>query len=190
MAPRPLLEIIICSTRPGRKGPALATWVEGVARAHGGFDVELVGLKEVDLPLLDEPNHPMLSTYEHDHTKRWSETIKRADALIFVMPEYNHSFNAALKNAIDYLHHEWANKPVGLVSYGGVAAGTRAVQTIKPTMQALSMIVVPSSINISGFTAFLNDDEVFEAAPGLDGATEAMLDAMLRWTETLAPLRG
>ena len=39
------------------------------------------------------------------------------------MPEYNFGINAPLKNAIDYLHSEWQDKPVGFVSYGGVAAG-------------------------------------------------------------------
>jgi NAD(P)H-dependent FMN reductase len=190
MAARPLLEIIICSTRPGRKGASVARWVEAVALEHGGFNVELVDLAEVNLPIFDEPNHPMFATYVHDHTKAWSATVARADAFVFVMPEYNHSFNAALKNALDYLNKEWTNKAVGLVSYGGIAAGTRAVQAIKPVLGALGTHVIIESINIANFATFINDDGVFEPAPGLEEATSAMLDALTRWTSALASLRS
>jgi NAD(P)H-dependent FMN reductase len=190
MAARPLLEVIICSTRPGRRGAAVAQWVDAVAREHGGFDVELVDLAAVNLPVFDEPNHPMLATYVHEHTKAWSATVARADAFVFVMPEYNHSFNAALKNALDYLNREWAYKAVGLVSYGGVAAGTRAAQAIKPVLGALGTHVVVESINIPSFTTFINDDEVFEPAPGLKEATIAMLDSVARWTSALESLRA
>jgi NAD(P)H-dependent FMN reductase len=190
MAARPLLEIIICSTRPGRKGMAVAEWVDTVAHEHEGFSVELIDLADVALPLFDEPNHPMHANYVHEHTKAWSATVARADAFVFVMPEYNHSYNAALKNALDYLNREWAYKAVGLVSYGGVAAGTRAVQAIKPVFGALGTHVVVESINIPNFAAFINDDEVFQPAPGLKEATFAMLDSVSRWTAALATLRS
>ena len=113
--PRPVLQIIAASTRPGRRGIAVARWVQQLAEAHGGFDVELVDLAEVALSVFDEPNHPRLRRYEHQHTKDWSATVERADAYVFVTPEYNHSFPASVKNALDYLSLEWADKPAGLV---------------------------------------------------------------------------
>src|SRR4051812_46674182 len=114
------LEIIIASTRPNRVGLPVARWIETEARTHGGFDeVELVDLAEVDLPFMNEPHHPRLRDYQLQHTKDWSAKVDSADAFVFVMPEYNYGFTAPLKNAIDYLHHEWRYKPVGLVSYGG-----------------------------------------------------------------------
>jgi NAD(P)H-dependent FMN reductase len=88
---------------------------------------------------MDEPHHPKVRRYTHEHTKRWSETVERADAFVFVMPEYNHTFTAPLKNALDYLVHEWAFKPVGFVSCGGLSAGLRAVQSLKPAVTALNM---------------------------------------------------
>ena len=120
---QPKLLIIISSTRPGRIGLPVANWFLEQAAAHGGFELELVDLYELDLPLLDEPNHPRLRQYTKEHTRAWSETVDGADAVVFVTAEYNHSFTAALKNAIDYLHNEWRHKPLGFVSYGGVAAG-------------------------------------------------------------------
>ena len=126
------LLIIIASTRPGRVGLPVARWFEQHARAHGGLEVNVADLAEWNLPFLDEPNHPRLGRYTKDHTKRWSAEVDAADAFAFVMPEYNHAFNAPLKNAIDFLFAEWRHKPAGFVSYGGVAGGMRAVQQLKP----------------------------------------------------------
>ena len=121
---KPVLRVIIGSTRPGRVGPSVAEWIIERAREHGGFDVEVTDLAELNLPMYDEPNHPRLQKYVHQHTKDWSALVDGSDAFIFVMPEYNYGFNAATKNAIDYLFKEWAHKAAGIVSYGGVAAGT------------------------------------------------------------------
>jgi NAD(P)H-dependent FMN reductase len=109
----------------------IGQWVRDRAVAHGGFEVELVDLAEINLPFLDEPGHPRLGQYTKPHTKDWSARVDAADAFVFVTPEYNYGMPGSLKNAIDYLHREWAYKPVGFVSYGGIAAGTRAVQMTK-----------------------------------------------------------
>ena len=61
----PKLNVIVTSTRPGRVGYPIGQWFVEAAKAHGGFDVELVDLAEVGLPLLDEPNHPRLGQYLH-----------------------------------------------------------------------------------------------------------------------------
>jgi NAD(P)H-dependent FMN reductase len=91
------------------------------------FSIDLVDLKEVNLPLLDEPEHPRLQHYRHDYTKAWSATVQRADAYVFVTPEYNHGAPPVLINALDCVFVEWNYKPAGFVSYGGVSAGTRSV---------------------------------------------------------------
>ena len=93
---KPVLQIVIASTRPGRVGLPVAQWFEQAAVAHGGFEVEVIDLAEINLPFLDEPNHPRLRQYVHQHTKDWSAVIERGDAYVFVMPEYNFGFNAVL----------------------------------------------------------------------------------------------
>ena len=183
----PHLQVIIGSTRPGRVGKAVAEWVQAEAVAHGGFEVELVDLADVALPLLDEPNHPRFGKYINDHTKAWSATISRGDAFIFVIPEYNHSYSAAVKNALDYLHSEWQYKPVGLVSYGGVAAGTRAVQALKPVLTALKAVPLVESVNIPFVTQFLHDG-AFVPNETLSGSTKTLLDELVRWTGALQTL--
>ena len=119
----PRLQIFIVSTRPSRKGPLVADLVRGQARQHGHFDIEIVDLAEVNLPLMDEPEHPRLQRYQHEHTKAWSARISKADAFVFVTPEYNFSAPPPLLNAIDYLVHEWAYNP----SASSAMAGSRAV---------------------------------------------------------------
>ena len=185
----PVLQIIIASTRPGRVGPSVASWIHERAVAHGGFDVELVDLAEVNLPMFDEPKHPRFRQYVHQHTKDWSATIERADAFIFVVPEYNYGFNAAIKNAIDYLNAEWQHKPVGFVSYGGVAAGTRAVQMLKQVITTLKMVPMFDAVNIPFVQQFLDEDRKLQPNDIMETAATTMLDELVRWTASLRTLR-
>lgn len=184
------LEIIVASTRPGRVGRSVADWIEKDAVNHGGFDdVELVDLAEVNLPFMNEPHHPRLQKYQHQHTRDWSAKISEADAFVFVMPEYNYGYNAELKNAIDYLNKEWAHKPVGLVSYGGVAAGTRAAQMIKQVVTGLRMTPLAEAVSIPFVQQFLNDDGAFEPNDVLTTAAQVMLDELVRVAGVLRQLR-
>jgi NAD(P)H-dependent FMN reductase len=184
---RPLLQVLIASTRPGRIGPAFARWFVARAEQHGGFEVEVVDLAEVALPFMDERHHPRLAKYEHEHTKAWSATVSRADAFVFVTPEYNYGYNAVLKNAIDYLHKEWADKPLGFVSYGGVAAGTRSVQQLKQVVTALRMVPVVESVNVPFAAQFLGDDGQVRPNDIMNTSSDAMLTELARLTARLRP---
>ncbi len=186
---KPALQIIIGSTRPGRVGPAVAAWFRDLAAADGQFEVERVDLAEVNLPLLDEPAHPRLGQYTHQHTKDWSATVSRGDAYVFVIPEYNYGFNAATKNAIDYLHREWQYKPAGFVSYGGIAAGTRAVQMLKQVLTTLRMTPVTESVNVPFVQQFLTGSGEFQPNDVLTEAAAAMLSELARMSEALRALR-
>jgi len=185
------LQIIIASTRPSRKGPAIAAWFEGVARRHGGFEIEMVDLAAVNLPMMNEPEHPRLQKYQHEHTKTWSGRVAKADAFVFVTPEYNFSTPPALVNALDYLVQEWAYKPVGYVSYGGVSGGLRSVQTNKLLVTALKMMPLPEAVTLPFFTK-LFDQATGAFSPGEVQAKAAtvMLDELAKWAGALAPLRG
>ncbi len=184
----PNLLIIIASTRPGRAGLPVAGWFEPIARAHGAFDVTVADLAEWNLPFLDEPNHPKLRRYTKEHTRRWSAEVDAADAFVFVMPEYNHGFNAPLKNAIDYLHQEWAHKPAGFVSYGGVAAGMRAVQQLKQVLISLNMLPVNDAVAIQFIAKQIEDGELV-VGEILDQAADAMLTELARVAEAARSLR-
>ncbi len=184
------LKIIIASTRPGRKGPALANWIFEVAKKHTEFSVELLDLAEVNLPFLDEPNHPRLQKYTKEHTKKWSATINAADAFIFVTPEYNFGYPATLKNAIDFLNNEWLYKPVAFVSYGGIAGGTRSMQALKQVITAINMVPVVEAVNVPFFTKYIDEQNKFNADEGINKAAEGMMKELLKWTETLHQMRN
>jgi NAD(P)H-dependent FMN reductase len=185
----PNLTIIVVSTRPGRAGLPISQWFTARAKDHGGFDVTVVDLAELQLPLLDEPNHPRLGKYTKNHTKEWSAIVDAADAFVIVTPEYNYGYPASIKNAIDYLHREWAYKPVGFVSYGGVAAGTRAVQQLKQVVTTLRMLPIFESVNIPFHAQLIGGDGALQPNDAMEQAASAMLTELARTEAALRPLR-
>jgi NAD(P)H-dependent FMN reductase len=183
------LKIIVASTRPGRAGLPIGKWIDAVARKHEGFDnVELLDLAEINLPFFDEPNHPRLRRYVHPHTIAWSEAVDSADAFVFVSPEYNHAMTAPLKNALDYLTAEWAYKPVGIVTYGGLSGGTRAAQGIRQVASVLKMIPVPEAVALPMVFPQIVDGE-FVPTDANVAAANVMLDEVAKVSVALAPLR-
>ena len=182
------LLVIVGSTRPGRAGLPISQWFAEQAQSRADVQVTVADLAELNLPLLDEPNHPRLRQYLNRHTKEWSAIVDAADAIVFVPAEYNHSYPAALKNAIDYLHQEWQYKPVGFVSYGGVSAGTRAVAALKPVVSVLKMVPVAENVNIPFHTQFI-DDGVVEPNDTMTQAADTMVDELVRVAAALRPLR-
>lgn len=186
----PQLTVIIASTRPGRGGTPVAEWFVDAAREHGAFDVVVADLAEIALPMMDEPAHPRLQQYQHQHTRGWSAVIEASDAFAVVMPEYNYGFNAPLKNAIDYLHNEWKYKPMGFVSYGGISGGTRAVQMLKQVVTTLKVTPLSEAVSIPFYTQFVDDDGVLRPNEIMRDAAQAVLDELARYEQALRPLRA
>jgi NAD(P)H-dependent FMN reductase len=183
------LKIITASTRPGRRGIAVSRWVLDFLQSNPEFSTEHLDLAEINLPLMDEPHHPRLQNYTKQHTKDWSEKISEADAFVMVMPEYNHGFIAPIKNALDFLVNEWTYKAVGLVSYGGLSAGTRAVQLLKPVLCGLKMTPVTESVNIPFFESHIKDG-VFTASDLLNKNLGGMLVEIAKVDKGLRTIRS
>lgn len=184
------LHIIICSTRPGRQGPKVAEWFHGVASEEAGFETELVDLADFELPVFDEAKHPRLQQYEHEHTRRWSKSVDAADAFVFVTPEYNFFAPPSVVNAITYLSKEWAYKPAGVVSYGGISGGLRSAQSERLLFTSVRMMPIPEGVPIPLFSQHIGDDGVFRPTdPVVEGAKK-MLGELHRWAEALKPMRG
>lgn len=184
------LLVVIASVRPGRVGEPVADWFIPIAEADERFEVEVADLKELDLPFMDEPNMPGRREYTQEHTKNWSAIVDRADAFVFVTPEYNATPAPALKNAIDFLYHEWAFKPASFVSYGGVWAGARAVQALKPTLTQLSVMPVPEMVPIPGVSGQLDDEGNFQGSEINEKGAATMLGSLAKWSEALKTLRS
>lgn len=186
---KPVLTIIVASVRDGRKGRAVADWFIELAEKRGDFEIKVADLKEIDLPMMTEPNHPSQKNYTQDKTWVWSRFIESSDAFVFVMPEYNHSVNAPLANAIDYLFQEWQHKPAGIVSYGGVSGGNRAAQGLRTRLAAISIVDLPQTVSLASFSEKINEDGVFEPGESAAKSANGMLDAILKWHPALKTLR-
>lgn len=187
---KPTLDIIICSTRPGRVGPAIARWTEQAALAHGKFTPRLVDLASFDLPVFNEPEHPRLQKYQHAHTMAWSASVNAADAFVFVLPEYNFGPPSALLNAMHYLVREWQYKPAAFVSYGGISGGLRAVQVTKQLLTTLKVMPMLEAVVIPNVAQHLDAEKAFEPNDLHTGSATTMLDELHRWAVALKPLRA
>jgi NAD(P)H-dependent FMN reductase len=183
------IAIILGSTRPGRRGEAVAEWVYELASKRDDAEFELVDIADYELPHLDEPMPPSLAQYANDHTKRWSQTIASFDGFVFVTPEYNHSTSGALKNAIDYLYREWNNKAAGFVSYGSSASGARAVEHLRLIMGEVQIADVRAQLGLSLLRDFENY-QVFVPKPEHEQQLGTVLDQVVAWSRALATVRG
>ncbi|MCC2592410.1 NAD(P)H-dependent oxidoreductase [Tessaracoccus sp. OS52] len=135
--------VIIASTRPSRIGDKVGAWVAEEIRRRTGARADLIDLAEVALPFMDEPE-PSSGVYLHPHTRAWARRVEKLGALVLVTAEYNGSFPASLKNALDFLGPEWSDLPVAVVAYGNSSSGARAATALLPVLVGLAMIPVGS----------------------------------------------
>jgi len=170
------IAIILSSTRPGRRGEAVATWVHEHASQRTDARFELVDLADYTVPSIDA------------HTAAWSDRIAQLDGYVFVTPEYNHSVPATLKSAIDALHGEWANKAAGFVSYGGSAAGARAVEHLRLILAELQVATVRAQVTLP-FATELENGTTFTPGEYQLPFVDALLDQVIAWSGALRPLR-
>jgi len=185
----PSLSIITTSTREQRTGPAITRWFAERVAQHGKFEGSVVDLKEVNLPLLDEPNHPNKRQYQNAHTKAWSQIVAAADVFVFVTPEYNYGMPPALLNALDYLYFEWHYKAAAFVSYGGLSGGMRSVQMSKQVLTALRMMPIPEAVALPFVGKFIDATGAFQSTDSQNESATKLLDELLKWTTALKTIR-
>lgn len=183
------LHVITCSTRPGRIGPHIAKWFCEAAVQHGKFDVVPVDLAEFNLPIYNEPEHPVRQQYQHQHTKDWAVSVHTADAYVFVTPEYNFGPPPSLLNALNYVYKEWNYKPAGIVSYGGVSGGLRAAQILKQTLTTLKIMPIVEAVTIQNVFTLIDESKHFTPIDSHLRAATAMLDELYKWAQALKTLR-
>jgi NAD(P)H-dependent FMN reductase len=154
--PHERIAVVIGSTRPTRICPGIAGWTQRALAEQSPLRYELVDLGEMNLPLLDEPLKAALNDYQHEHTKAWSRLISGFSGFVFVSPQYNWGYPAALKNALDYLYFEWHDKPATTVTYGTRGGGKGADQ-IRQVFDGLHMRALPDRVEV-----IITDDQVDE----------------------------
>ncbi len=182
--------IIVGSVRPipGRKGIAVANWVRERLSGVDGVEIDFVDLLELGLPFYDEIFPAALGRYEHEHTRAWAARVAVADGFVLVNPEFNGSFTAGVKNAIDYLAAEWNRKPMAFVNYGSAGGGNRASTHLMQVITALGMVRVRPELSI----AMINDhvvDGVFESSEIQENLLRTQFEDLLKLAVGLKPLR-
>jgi NAD(P)H-dependent FMN reductase len=182
------LLVIIASTRPGRVGLPIANWAISEIEKHGGFEIDVADLAVIDLPMLDEPHNPVHRNYTKPHTVAWSKRVDAADAILIVTPEYNHGMPGSLKNAMDFLYHEWNYKPVAFVSYGGMSGGMRSVQMAKQVATTQKMMPLAEAVNIHMVPKYMHDGQ-FVPDETLENSLKRVLGELMRWATALRAMR-
>lgn len=143
------LQIIVGSTRPGRVSDRVAKWVAAAA-ATDFDDVEIIDLKEYQLPFFDELISPQFNPSREPtpEVQKWLNKIAEADAYVLVTPEYNRSTSAVLKNALDHIDHQFAHKPVAIVAHGSTG-GAQAVSHLRGIITGVNAVSVPAATYLS-----------------------------------------
>jgi NAD(P)H-dependent FMN reductase len=189
MTPRPPLRvaIIIGSTREGRFGPTAARWFGGQAEQRDDLTVDLVDLADTPLPaaLTSQPTAELAEALGG-----LTGRLDAADAFVVVTPEYNHSFPASLKTAIDWHSTQWQARPVGFVSYGGMSGGLRAVEHLRQVFAELHAVTVRETVSFHGFWERFGPDGLPKDADGCNAAATALLDQLVWWGDALRDARG
>lgn len=186
------IKIIVGSTRQNRFSEHPARWISEEAKKVVGAEVELLDLRDYSLPLFNEPASPAMikGDYANEIVRQWARKIAEADAYIIVTPEYNHGYSAVLKNALDSVYKEWNNKPVGFVSWGGMA-GARSVEQLRQVAVELQMAPIRNAVHISSFWALLDENGRLKpgALDSLKDSAENFLNQLMWWAKALKKAR-
>lgn len=176
------LAVLVGSVRRPRMGRTIADWFVDHASRRDDLRTDLVDLAEVPLPLADTPpgGNPASPI---------AGRLDAADAFVVVTPEYNHSFPAALKNAVDWHHREWVAKPVGFVSYGAGSGGIRAVEQLRLVFAELHATTTRSGVVLTAPWERLDREGRLVADGPLERAADATLGELVWWGEALRTAR-
>ncbi|WP_026360897.1 NADPH-dependent FMN reductase [Amycolatopsis nigrescens] len=180
------LAVIVGSTRRGRFGPVAADWFIGQARRHEKMTVDVIDLAELQLPEVlgaDEEEPPA-------KVRALAARVAAADAFVVVTPEYNHSFPASLKTAIDWFFDEWQAKPVAFVSYGGIGGGLRAVEHLRLVFAEVHATTVRDTISFHSYERLFDETGLPKDAVGVGSAAKKMLDQLGWWAHALRDARA
>jgi NAD(P)H-dependent FMN reductase len=184
------LVIIVGSVREGRFGPTVASWVADRAREHGGFDVDVVDLADVDIPLAlpaVSPKHAGDDYPRPEGMRPVTARLEAADAFLIVTPEYNHSYPASLKALIDWHFTQWAAKPVGFVSYGGAAGGRHAVLHLENVLTELHAVTIRDGLAFPRYFTGWEDGAPLDADAA--GYAKVLLEQLAWWADALRAAR-
>ncbi|MFC8131839.1 NADPH-dependent FMN reductase [Streptomyces sp. NPDC057302] len=176
--------VVVASTREGRFAPVVTRWLTAHLDQRDDMTTDVVDLAETPLPTaLPAFGQPPAPGTE-EALALVSPRLAAADAFLFVAPEYNHSFPASLKNAVDWHNTEWHGKPIGFVSYGGLSGGLRAVEQLRLVMAELNAMTIRNTVSFHNAFGRFGEDGAADD-PAVDTAAKALLDQLAWWAHAL-----
>lgn len=175
--------IITSTTRRGRSGVKVAEWFAKTAAEHSK-ELDYTILDVADVPLMAESNLPGMQQYEDQSTKDWSAKVGSMDGFVIVLGEYNHSFPAPIKNALDTVLNEWNRKAVGFVGYGSYGAES-AIMALRPVISYLNMMPIGPTLRITQIWEALDENGTLKDGY-LQGDVEKFVSELEWWTQALA----
>jgi NAD(P)H-dependent FMN reductase len=187
-------KIIAGSTREGRFSDTAAHWIAEELKKQQDADVEILDLRDYEMPFFNEARTPSSKTepYTHEAVVRFTAKIAEGDAFIIVTPEYNRGPSAVLKNALDWVYQEWNNKPVAFVSYGSVG-GARAVEQLRLVAIELQMAPIRSAVHIPGdqyYPVLFGTADAKDMFAHVQKQADTMIPQLIWWTKALNAARG
>jgi NAD(P)H-dependent FMN reductase len=190
------LMVIWGSSRQGRQGGVVADWIHQQSQADSRFEVDFVDTRELQLPFYDEPgaggpfSFKSIDDYSNPKGKAWAQRVDKAEGFIIITPEYNHAAPAVLKNALDWVGRPWVDKPVALISYGGISGGARAVELLRPTLIELGLIQVATPLHFPYYSQAFDDKGQPTRLDYYDANLKKMFDEIIRLHDIFLLLSG
>jgi NAD(P)H-dependent FMN reductase len=178
--PEPVrLTVIVGSARDGRLAPRVARWFTERCADRADLVTDVVDVAEADLPGSLDPESPQV--------RRLRPRLARADAFVFVVPEYNRSIPGPLKTLIDCFNPEWRAKPAGFVGYGlGMAGGVRAVEHLRQILAEFHAVGMKDIVTFPRVLEQFDATGGFPVDPaGSEAAVKLMLDQLCWWARAL-----
>ncbi|MDB6177250.1 NAD(P)H-dependent oxidoreductase [Paracoccus sp. Z330] len=175
--------VILGSIREGRINDRVAAWVTAQLAGHG-FEPEI--LDPADPELLQ------VQTGDPQAIRRLCARMDGADGFVIVTPEYNHAEPGHLKTLIDSVTAQWWARPVGLVGYGGISGGLRAIEALRVILAELHTVTIRDTLSFA--SPWRRFDELGRLTdPDDRAAAEAAMAVFAHrlrwWTDTLADAR-
>ena len=144
----PHFAIISASVRDNRNSHRTALFFETFLKENDYGTAEILDLDKLDFPLFPE----RLKNLKNPDTKvtQFAESIKKADGVLIVTPEYNGGYPASIKNAVDLLYDEWYHKPVAIsTNSDGIFGGMQCITSLQFVLWKIRALTVPAMFPVA-----------------------------------------
>lgn len=178
------IPVILGSIRKNRESAKVAKFVIDLLAGSYGVNAELIDLKELDLPMLEDRSDlpPQFSDFR--------ARIDRANSVVIVAPEYNGGYPGVLKNALDYLKDEFRRKPFGIVTVSSAwSGGLLCLVSLRQVIMHRGGIPVPATLSVSVVQQSFDGDGN-SCDPAFQRRASAYLDELLWLTEAMEEQRN